>query len=109
MNRYNPIKTTDEKIMVLDTIIRMPENFLPRMTREAQAIREAIPALSIALLRSKQRAAVVCAVIGTGWEPMPELSYIDRAEAGRLYKRSITKLAAYLEEKGELYDELEVV
>lgn len=109
MNRYSPIKTNDQKILILDTIIRMPDTFKDCMTREARSIRDSIPDLSAALLRSQNRAAVVCSVLGTGWEPMPDLAFVSRAETGRLYKHAVSQLAEYLTETGELYDELVVV
>lgn len=109
MNRYNPIKTEDRKVMILDSIIRLPEEFMPCMTREARMIRESLPEISLSVLRSKNRAAIICTVIGTGWEPLPELPYADRKERGRLYKNAVVQLAEYLEEQGELYDELIVV
>ena len=76
------------------------------MTREARAIRDSIPDLAQGVLRSKNRAAIVCIVMGSGWEPMPEVSFASRLEAARMYRQAVTLLAGYLEQNGELYDDL---
>ena len=106
MNRYCPINTDNKKVRLLDSIIRLPDKYIPSMNREAKAIRDSLPELSLAVLRSKNRASIVCAVMGTGWEPMPDNPYFDRYESGRVYKEAITRLADYLEKTGALYEGL---
>lgn len=106
MNRYSSVKTDDRKVLILDTIIRFPNDLTPLMTREALAIRESIPNLARGLLRSKNRAGLICVVIGSGWTPLPDNIFFDRSESGRVYKEAIKRLAEYLEGTGELYDGL---
>lgn len=104
-NRYVPIKTNDEKVKILDTIIRFPLS-TDLMTREARAIRESIPELAQGVLRSQNRAQVVCAVLSTGWVPLPDFPFADREHSGRMYRLAVIQLAEYLENSGELYDGL---
>lgn len=118
-NRYIPIKTDDVKVQILDTIIRFPDTTL--MTREALAIREQLPEIAEALFstrnvelsqdtrlisgRAKQQ--VLCATLGSGWEPFPDLPF-RRDDIGYIYKIAVTQIASYLVSKGQLYEDLTV-
>ena len=104
-SRYIPLTNTKETTKILDTIIRFPLS-TSFMTSEARIIRESIPALAQDLLRTKNSRKVVCAVLGTGWVPMPEFDFADRKVAATMYKDALTKLASYLEDRGALSDDL---
>lgn len=101
--RYAPIKTDRDTIKVLDTIIRFPYS-TDLMTREARVIRESIPNLARALLGSEKRAALVCKMLGHGWESSwPDVSFVSKQHISERYKESLITITNYLEENKEIY------